>query len=64
MKIVNTDKHGSDYPNEKLVAKGIACKPYADVMCKALNDKFSGDYADRYYKVVEDNYKLIPGFGP
>ncbi len=64
MKIVDTDNFGRDYPNETIIAEGITWKPFAETMCQALNNKYGGDYAPRYYKVVEDDYKLEPGFEP
>lgn len=65
MKIIDTDNHGGDYPNEKVIASGITNKKFADCMCKALNDRFCQDASSRrFYRVVEDNYKLQPGFVP
>jgi hypothetical protein len=61
MKIISTDNFGGDYPNEKFVAEGISNPNFARVMALALNDSFSGD---RYYKVVTDEYVLLPGFEP
>lgn len=63
-KIVNTDNYGGDYPNEKFVT-GLPnlpkerLKPIAD----AINAQL-GPHADRYYKVVADDYELQPGFEP
>ena len=65
MKIVDTDNHGGDYPNEKVIADNITREDFAKVMCKALNDKYcNNNYAPRHYKVVADDYKLQPGFEP
>lgn len=64
MKIVDTDNFNGDYPNEKVIADNITNEKFAEVMCEALNNKFSGDYAARYYKVVPDNYELAPRFEP
>lgn len=64
MKIINTDNFGGDYPDEQVVADVHYSKEFADVMCAAINAKFSGDTASRYYKVVEDDYVLQPGFEP
>lgn len=64
MKIIDTDNFSGDYPNEKVVAEGITYELYAKVMCDAMNERFSGNGAPRYYKVVPDDYKLAPGFEP
>lgn len=65
MKIVDTDNFGGDYPNEKVVASNITNKLLGEIMVKSLNrwSDTTNDY-DRYYKLVEDNYKLVPGFEP
>jgi hypothetical protein len=63
-RIIDTDNFGGDYPNEKVIASGITYKPFADEMCEALIAKFSGNHASRFYKVVEDDYDLQPGFEP
>jgi hypothetical protein len=63
MKIVDTDNFGRDYPDEKLIAADIKIKRFAELMCEALNVD-AGDNASRYYKVVEDEYVLQPGFEP
>ena len=62
MRVVNTDNHGGDYPDEKFVSESL---PPAEA--KALADKLNegaDDWSDRWHKVVEDNYKLTPGFEP
>ena len=62
MKIISTDNFDREIYSDLLIAENIRIKEYADIMCKALNDKFSNnDYADRFYKVVEDDYKLWRG---
>lgn len=63
MKIVDTDNFGGDYPDEKNIAENITNPRLARIMCDALNDKECGDhYGARFYKVVEDDYVLEPGF--
>lgn len=65
MKIVQTDNYGRDYPNEKFV-EGLPYMPRADMAQKiadAINE-VTGPQADRYYKVVTDDYVLSPGFEP
>ena len=61
MKIIDTDNYGGDYPDETVIAANITNKRFADTMCQALNDKFCDH---RFYKVVEDDYVLQPGFEP
>ena len=65
MKIVDTDNFDGDYPNEKVVADNIKYRPFAETMCDALNKKYCySDACSRFYKVVEDDYVLQPGFEP
>jgi len=71
VKIVNTDNHGGDYPDEKFLQVGdyplgfsIYDKDYADRICAALNSHPAADNFPRFYKVVSDDYKLQPGFEP
>ena len=64
MRIVNTDNFGGDYPNESFVKLPSLDKELADKLCKRINEAWGGEYAPRYWKVVEDDYKLQPGFEP
>ena len=64
MKIVNTCNFDSDYPNESEVNLPYMTKETADHLCHIFNSRFSGDYATRYYKVVENDYTLKGGFEP
>lgn len=62
MKIISVDNFARENVRDDLVAENIRSKEFAAVMCKALNDKFCNhDYADRFYKVVEDDHKLWRG---
>lgn len=64
MKIVNTDSYNGDYPNEKFVTGLPWLSPQsAKTICDAINSTQSAD-SDRYWKVVDDDYKLQPGFEP
>ena len=65
MKIIHTDNFGGDYPNEKFVI-GIPSlnKESMQRICDAINRECSGMHAPRYWKVVEDDYVLQPGFEP
>lgn len=59
MRVVNTDNFGGGYPNEKFVSKSMN-KEDCEALAKKLNTNDSE--AARYFKVVEDDYKLQPGF--
>lgn len=65
MKIVETDNFGGDYPNEKFVnlpkMSEEGCQIVADSINKVL---CNNDHCTRFWKVVEDDYKLIGGFEP
>lgn len=66
MKIIHTDNFNGDYPDEKFV-DGIPSLPNKEAMqriCDAINKECSGNHAPRYWRVVEDDYKLKPGFEP
>ena len=65
MKIIETDNHGSDYPDEKFINLPYLCKKEAEKICEAINDCLCRDGdADRFWRVVDDDYKLIGGFEP
>lgn len=62
MKIVGVDNFAREAVADLLVAENITNKSYAEVMCKALNDKYCiSDYAPRYYVVKDDDYRLSRG---
>jgi len=63
-RVVNTDNFGGDYPNESFVGPEYATQEEAEKEAEELNSKYGGDYAPRYYKVVEMPYVLQPGFEP
>ena len=64
MKIIHTDNFGGDYPNEKFVEQlPILRKEALEKICNVINEE-SGKNNPRYYRVVEDDYKLAPGFTP
>lgn len=77
--LVDTDNLGGDYPDESFLAihpgqriTHLKRLPYgatifndktdAQVMALFLNPTYEG--ASRYIKVVEEGYKLQPGFEP
>lgn len=65
MKIIDTDNFGGDYPDERVIAEGIKVRLYADVMCAGLNAQLCTQLrGSRFYRVVEDDYVLQPGFEP
>lgn len=63
MKIVNTDNFGSDYPNETFVNLPMWDKERMTKICKVINE-CAGENCPRYWKVVENDYVLQPGFEP
>ncbi len=65
MKIIHTDNFGGDYPDEQFV-KGLPNLPKdrLQAICDEINRQTGDGTASRYYKVVEDDYVLQPGFEP
>lgn len=62
MKIVAVDNFASEAVADLLVAENITNKSYAEVMCKALNDRYGADdYTARHYVVWEDSQRLSRG---
>lgn len=61
-RVVNTDNHGSDYPDEKFMSESISRKD-AERLAAELNEDVN-DWSERWNKVVEDDYQLAPGFEP
>ena len=59
MRIVDTDNFGGD---EKFILWPMS-RDKAQRIADILNED-CGDYTPRYYKVVENDYKLKPGFEP
>jgi hypothetical protein len=64
-KIVETDNFGGDYPNEDFTL-GSRSLPWeeAEAIADILNACWGGEDAPRFWKVVEDEYRLVPGFEP
>lgn len=63
-KIVETDNYGGDYPDEKFVENlPILTKENAELIAEAINKTVPASNA-RYWKVVDSNYVLQPGFEP
>jgi len=63
MKIIDTDNFGGDYPNEKELNLPRLKKEHAENIVREINKGFAPN-DDRYWYVVEDDYKLAPGFTP
>jgi len=64
MRIVETDNFGSDYPNESFLnLSRIYDKDKAQTIANAINNAYQLN-CSRYWKVVEDDYRLKPGFEP
>lgn len=62
MKIVAVDNFANEAVADLLVAENITNKSYAEVMVKALNDRYcKDDYSPRHYVVMEDTYRLSRG---
>lgn len=62
MRIVNTDNFGGDSPDEQFVLWELS-KMAAETIATVLNVEAGSD-APRFYKVVENDYVLQPGFEP
>lgn len=63
MRIVETDNFGGDYPDEKFLNVPLMRKNHALAVAHAINAGFHEDHP-RYWRVVEDDYVLKPGFEP
>jgi hypothetical protein len=61
-RIVETDNFGGDYPDEKFVLFAMP-KERAKTIANAINEA-AGPDSTRFWKVVENEYKLVPGFQP
>lgn len=62
MRVVETDNHGSDYPDERFVSESLT-KEEAEKLCDKLNEG-ANDWSSRWNKVEKDDYILQPGFEP
>jgi hypothetical protein len=64
-RIVETDNHGGDYPDEKFVNLPRMQKYEAEQIAEVVNRHLCPtNYYSRYWRVVEDDYELQPGFEP
>lgn len=65
MRIVETDNFGGDYPDEKFVNLPFMTLPGAEKVAAVINSVCCArDESPRFWKVVENDYKLVPGFEP
>lgn len=63
--IVETDNLAGDYPYERFVnIPLIDNEKDAEKIASAINKVCSGERALRYWKVVEEGYRLRHGFEP
>lgn len=63
MQIIETDNFGGDYPAETFVNLPRMTKEHAERVADAINGGFPED-ASRYWRAVDDDYTLQPGFEP
>lgn len=64
--VVSSDNFGGDYPNETFVSVPMTQTQAAE-HCRKLNTELErqfGSASPRWHKVVEEGYKLEPGFEP
>jgi len=65
MRIIETDNHGGDYPDEKFVTLPWLSQESAERIAEAINKELCWQNAcRRYWKVVPDDYKPEAGFQP
>ena len=62
-RIIETDNFGGDYPDESFVNLPCMTKEHAQNVAKAINEGFP-ENSSRYWRVVDEGYKLQPGFEP
>ncbi|QJI52425.1 hypothetical protein [Psychrobacillus phage Perkons] len=57
MKVICVDNYDRDTHDDKLVCENVN-EFYAKKITDFLNEKFSGDSSDDYFKAVDDDHKL------
>lgn len=62
-RIINTCNFGRDYPNETFLPIPALSEEDAKKVAEIIN-KAAGPIAMRYWRVVDLDYKLQPGFEP
>jgi hypothetical protein len=63
-RIIETDNFGGDYPDEKFLNLPLMPPEAAKVIARTINSYLSGENYSRYWRVVDDDYVLKPGFEP
>ncbi len=63
-RIIETDNFGRDYPDETFLPLPNMTSEQANAVADAINAACSGNTASRYWRVVDVDYKLQPGFEP
>ena len=63
-KIVDSDNFCGDYPDEKFVNMPVTSEEGCKEIAEIINRECSGSDAPRHWKVVKEDYKLLPGFEP
>ena len=61
-RVVETDNFGGDYPNESFAGPRMT-KDEARAVAEIFNEA-AGENYPRFWTVVEEPYKLVPGFEP
>ena len=62
-RIVETDNFDGDYPDEKFVNVPPCSSGQAIEIANLLNEVFCNHpHSPRFWKVVSENYRLVPGF--
>lgn len=64
MRVVETDNFNGDYPDESYSGPAGLTEEQAKKRADQANNLWSGQHAPRYWKVVDDDYELLPGFEP
>ncbi len=63
-RIIETDNFGGDYPDETFLPLPNMTLVQAHAVADAINAACSGTTASRYWRVVDADYELQPGFEP
>ena len=62
-RVIETDNFGGDYPDETFCGPPCRLKWDAQAIANACNAA-AGHAASRFWRVVDENYRLQPGFEP
>ena len=61
MKIVRIDNFNRDTVSDVLVCENVN-EYYGKFLVEALNNKYSGDYSEDFFRLVEDDYVLYDAY--